>query len=160
MYDCTPVHGFNTIIKAEDHTTVVGLININNESAYRHLLLWCATTDHHSNRTVFVSSDSGKLWHYSKLEQLLCLIPESTAEGGENCPLHHRNSTPNHWDSPGQAVSVEGMQHDYHHHSSQRVLALLSSRRCYRNHPSRTSMLRSSFFPPAVILLNSATWRV
>ncbi|KAG5852656.1 hypothetical protein ANANG_G00064880 [Anguilla anguilla] len=45
-HDCTPVHGSNTIIKFADDTTVVGLINNNDETAYReevqHLAAWCA----------------------------------------------------------------------------------------------------------------------
>jgi len=45
-HDCTPVHGSNTIIKFDDDTTVVGLINNNDESAYRELVqqpvLWYA----------------------------------------------------------------------------------------------------------------------
>ena len=45
-YDCTPVHGSNTIVKFADDTTVIGLISDNDESAYReevqHLAVWCA----------------------------------------------------------------------------------------------------------------------
>ncbi|XP_031159417.2 uncharacterized protein LOC116052744 [Sander lucioperca] len=44
-YDCTPVHGSNTIVKFADDTTVIGLISNNDETAYReevqHLSLWC-----------------------------------------------------------------------------------------------------------------------
>lgn len=45
-FDCTPVHGSNSIIKFADDTTVVGLISDNDEAAYReevqHLAAWCA----------------------------------------------------------------------------------------------------------------------
>ena len=45
-YDCTPVHGSNTIVKFADDTTVIGLISDNDEAAYReevqHLAEWCA----------------------------------------------------------------------------------------------------------------------
>uniref|UniRef100_A0A3B4TE14 Reverse transcriptase domain-containing protein n=1 Tax=Seriola dumerili TaxID=41447 RepID=A0A3B4TE14_SERDU len=45
-YDCTPVHGSNSIVKFADDTTVIGLIRNNDESAYReevqHLAEWCA----------------------------------------------------------------------------------------------------------------------
>ncbi|KAF0039088.1 hypothetical protein F2P81_009572 [Scophthalmus maximus] len=45
-YDCTHVHGSNTIVKFADDTMVVGLISNNDESAYReevwHLAEWCA----------------------------------------------------------------------------------------------------------------------
>jgi len=48
-YDCTPVHGSNTIVKFVDNTTVVGLISNNDEMAYReevqHLAEWCATNN-------------------------------------------------------------------------------------------------------------------
>ena len=34
-HDCVAMHTFNSIIKFSDDTTVVGLINNNNETAYR-----------------------------------------------------------------------------------------------------------------------------
>src|SRR4029434_3262600 len=47
--DCTAVHGSNTIVKFADDTTVIGLINNNDESAYReeiqHLAVWCANNN-------------------------------------------------------------------------------------------------------------------
>ncbi|KAM7379021.1 hypothetical protein PAMP_017842 [Pampus punctatissimus] len=45
-FDCTPVHGSNSIIKFADDTTVIGLIRNNDEADYReevqHLAAWCA----------------------------------------------------------------------------------------------------------------------
>ncbi len=45
-YNCMPIHGSNIIIKFADDTMVFGLINSNDESAYReevqHLVAWCA----------------------------------------------------------------------------------------------------------------------
>nr|XP_046169676.1 olfactory receptor 11A1-like [Oncorhynchus gorbuscha] len=45
-YDCVSVHGSNTIVKFADDTMVVGLINDNDELAYReevkHLAAWCS----------------------------------------------------------------------------------------------------------------------
>jgi gmma-aminobutyric acid receptor subunit gamma/cGMP-dependent protein kinase 2 len=44
-HDCTARHESNTIIKFADDTTVVGLITVNNETAYREevrdLVVWC-----------------------------------------------------------------------------------------------------------------------
>ncbi|XP_076605509.1 uncharacterized protein LOC143332121 [Chaetodon auriga] len=45
-HDCLPVHGSNSIIKFAHNTTVIGLYNNNDESAYRdeiqQLVMWCA----------------------------------------------------------------------------------------------------------------------
>ena len=45
-YDCTPVHGSNTIVTFADDITLIDLISNNDESAYReevkHLAEWCA----------------------------------------------------------------------------------------------------------------------
>ncbi|CDQ69033.1 unnamed protein product [Oncorhynchus mykiss] len=44
-HDCTARHDFNTIIKFANDTTVVGLITVNDETAYREevrdLAVWC-----------------------------------------------------------------------------------------------------------------------
>ena len=48
-YDCTTIHGSNTIVKFADDTTVIGLISNNDETAYReevqHLTAWCANNN-------------------------------------------------------------------------------------------------------------------
>ena len=44
-HDCVAMHASNSIIKFADDTTVVGLINNNNETAYREMMtalgVWC-----------------------------------------------------------------------------------------------------------------------
>lgn len=48
-HDCTPIHASNTIVKFADDTTLVGLIQDNDETAYRqeiqHLVEWCREND-------------------------------------------------------------------------------------------------------------------
>ena len=54
-HDCTPTHSTNRIIKFADDTTVVGLINNNDESAYRDevqkLTVWCTNNNLALNST-------------------------------------------------------------------------------------------------------------
>ena len=52
-HDCSPIHTSNTIIKFADDTTVIGLIDNNDDSAYReevqHLKQWCDDNNLHLN---------------------------------------------------------------------------------------------------------------
>uniref|UniRef100_A0A669BZP0 Reverse transcriptase domain-containing protein n=1 Tax=Oreochromis niloticus TaxID=8128 RepID=A0A669BZP0_ORENI len=52
-HDCSPIHTSNTIMKFADDTTVIGLIDNNDDSAYReevqHLKQWCDDNNLHLN---------------------------------------------------------------------------------------------------------------
>lgn len=75
-YDCTPVHGTNTIIKYADDTTVIGLISNNDELAYReevqHLAAWCA--------------DNNLALNSKKTKELIVDFRKS--RGGTHTPIH------------------------------------------------------------------------
>ncbi|KAI5096431.1 gastrula zinc finger protein XlCGF28.1-like [Silurus meridionalis] len=70
---------------------------------------------------------------HSLVWELLCCRAHCTAAGGENCPAHHRDSTPSHGGHPKETLVELG---------------------CLR---TRTSRLKNSFFPRAVSLVNSDT---
>jgi len=58
-HDCTPVHGSNTIIKFADETTVVALINNNNESADREEV-WPLALFYANNNNLALNSGKTK----------------------------------------------------------------------------------------------------
>ena len=74
-YDCTPIHGSNTIVKFADDTTVIGLIRDNDESAYReevqHLAEWC--------------TDNNLALNTKKTKEL---IVDFRKKGGTHTPIH------------------------------------------------------------------------
>ena len=65
-HDCYPIHPTNTIVKFADDTTIVGLINNNDESAYREevkrLTDWCShnNLDLNTNKTKEIIVDFRK----------------------------------------------------------------------------------------------------
>ncbi|KAK3561235.1 hypothetical protein QTP86_030585, partial [Hemibagrus guttatus] len=75
-HDCRPVYGSNTIIKFANDTTVIGLINHNDETAYRaevqHLVAWCA--------------DNNLLLNTSKTKDLI--IDFRREKGRTHDPIH------------------------------------------------------------------------
>ncbi|KAI3372197.1 hypothetical protein L3Q82_007058 [Scortum barcoo] len=46
--------------------------------------------------------------HHSLVWELLCRGPQGTAEGGENRPTHHKDSTSCHRGRPEEAMSTKG----------------------------------------------------
>ena len=49
--------------------------------------------------------------HHSLVWELLSCWPQSTAEGGENCPTHHRNTTSCYWGHPEETLCTSSSQH-------------------------------------------------
>ena len=132
-HNCVASHGSNTIIKFADNTTLVGLINDNDETAYkeevRDLSVWCQD----KNLSLNVSKTKELIVDYRKrrsVQASILIDGVVSEEGPKNC---------------------QGL------HPSHRLFSLLPHGKRYRRTKSRSKRHLNSFYPQAIRLLNKST---
>ncbi len=163
-HDCRPVHYQNNIIKYADDTTIVGLITKGDEAAYRNEILrlseWCSANNLILNTTKTKEiildfrrhkADPAPLYiNKDCVERKGIQRIINTAQRIIGCPLpslkHLYNSR-----CLSRAQNIE----KDHSHPGSHFFKLLPSGRRYRCIKSRTNRFKDSFFPRAIITMNT-----